>query len=220
MNYLLCAYRDWNIELFQKLSKKYKNMTLLTNPKKLTLKFVTNLNPSYIFFPDWSWIVSDQIVKKFTCVCIHESNLPKFRGGSPIQNQIIRNINKTKSTAFVMNNKLDAGDILLQKELSLKGNINEITDRIAQNNYELITNIIQGKFIRRKQSGKPTVFKRRQPYESELKSLNHPNQYIFNFIRMLEDPYPNAFMRIDGHKIIFKSAKIKGKNIHFEGVIE
>ncbi len=220
MNYLLCAYRDWNIELFQKLSKKYKNMTLLTNPKKLTLKFVTNLNPSYIFFPDWSWIVSDQIVKKFTCVCIHESNLPKFRGGSPIQNQIIRNINKTKSTAFVMNNKLDAGDILLQKELSLKGNINEITDRIAQNNYELITNIIQGKFIRIKKSGKPTVFKRRQPYESELKSLNHPNQYIFNFIRMLEDPYPNAFMRIDGHKIIFKSAKIKGKNIHFEGVIE
>jgi methionyl-tRNA formyltransferase len=220
MNILFCAYRDWNISLFQKLSKKFTNMTLLSNPKKLTTKFVTNLDPDYIFFPDWSWIVPQQIVEKFTCVCIHESNLPKFRGGSPIQNQIIRNIKKTKSTAFLMNNGIDTGDILLQKTLSLEGNISDIVDRITQNNYDLITKIIQGKFIQKKQSGKSTVFKRRQPFESELKSLNHPNQYIYNFIRMLQDPYPNAFLKIDGHKIIFKSAKIKGKNIHFEGVIE
>lgn len=195
-------------------------MTLLTNPKKLNVKFVTNVNPDYIFFPDWSWIVPDEIVKKFTCVCIHESNLPKFRGGSPIQNQIIRNIKKTKSTAFVMNNKLDGGDILLQKELSLEGSMNKIINRITKNNYELITNIIQGKFKQKKQSGKPTVFKRRQPFESELKSLNYSNQYLYNFIRMLEDPYPNAFIKIDGRKLIFSSAKIKGKNIHFEGFIE
>jgi len=220
MNYLFCAYRNWNITLFQKLSKKFNNMTLLTNPKKLTIKFVTDLNPDYIFFPDWSWIVPEQIIKKFICVCIHESNLPKFRGGSPIQNQIIRNIKKTKSTAFVMNNKLDTGDILLQKTLSLEGNMNEIIDRITQNNYDLITKIIRGKFIQKKQSGKPTVFKRRQPSESELESLNHSNQYIYNFIRMLQDPYPNAFLKIDGHKIIFKSVKIKGTNIHFGGVIE
>lgn len=220
MSYLFCAYREWNLELFRKLSKKYKNMTLLTNPKKLNVKFVTNVNPDYIFFPDWSWIVPDEIVKKFTCVCIHESNLPKFRGGSPIQNQIIRNIKKTKSTAFVMNNKLDGGDILLQKELSLEGSMNKIINRITKNNYELITNIIQGKFKQKKQSGKPTVFKRRQPFESELKSLNYSNQYLYNFIRMLEDPYPNAFIKIDGRKLIFSSAKIKGKNIHFEGFIE
>ena len=115
---------------------------------------------------------------------------------------------------------IDTGDILLQKTLSLEGNISDIVDRITQNNYDLITKIIQGKFIQKKQSGKSTVFKRRQPFESELKSLNHPNQYIYNFVRMLQDPYPNAFLKIDGHKIIFKSAKIKGKNIHFEGVIE
>ena len=146
--------------------------------------------------------------------------MPKFRGGSPIQNQIIRNIKKTKSTAFIMNNGIDTGDILLQKTLSLEGNIADIVDRITQNNYDLITKIIQGRFIQKKQPGKSTLFKRRQPFESELKSLNHPNQYIYNFIRMLQDPYPNSFLKIDGHKIIFKSAKIKGKNIHFEGVIE
>ena len=32
-----------------------------------------------------------------------EADLPKFRGGSPIQNQIIRGIDKTKTTAFLMN---------------------------------------------------------------------------------------------------------------------
>ena len=96
MVYLFCAHREWSIRLFEKLSKKYKNIILLTSPKKLSIKYVKKINPKFIFFPDWSWIVNDEIVNNYKCVCIHESNLPKFRGGSPLQNQIIRGIEKTK----------------------------------------------------------------------------------------------------------------------------
>ena len=38
---------------------------------------------------------TEEIVKLNNCICLHESNLPKFRGGSPIQNQIIKGIKKT-----------------------------------------------------------------------------------------------------------------------------
>ena len=105
----------------RKLSKRNKNFVRLTNPKKLTFSYIKKINPKYIFFPDWSWMVPRDIVNNFQCVCIHESDLPKFRGGSPIQNQIIRGIKKTKSTAFLMTEGLDKGDILLQKNLSLNG---------------------------------------------------------------------------------------------------
>ena len=220
MNYIFCAYRDWALELFQKLKKKYPDMHLLSSPKKLTLSYVKNKKPKLIFFPDWSWIVPDKLISNYKCICFHESNLPKFRGGSPIQNQIIRGIEKTKTTAFLMSEGLDKGDILLQKDLSLKGSLNEIFERMIQNDYYMIGKIIQGKYKLKKQKGNPTKFKRRSPKDSELKNLNHSKKYLYNFVRMLEDPYPNAFIKIGKRKLILKQAFYNRKKLLFNGEIE
>jgi len=206
--------------LFEKLKKKYKTMELINNPKKLSYNYIKKKNPKMIFFPDWSWIIPKQIVNNYQCICIHESNLPKFRGGSPIQNQIINGIDKTKSTAFIMTEKLDSGDIILQKTLSLKGSLNEIFNRMIENDYEIIVKAIQGKYRRRKQTGKSTYYKRRTPEQSELKNLEYSKKYLYDFIRMLADPYPNAFIKVGKKKIIFKSVKFNGKQLFFEGEIQ
>jgi len=195
-------------------------MYLLSSPKKLTINYLRRRKPEIIFFPDWSWIIPNEIISNYKCICFHESNLPKFRGGSPIQNQIIRGITKTKTTAFIMNEKIDAGDIILQKNLSLEGSIQEIFSRMSENDYSLILKIINGKYKRRKQSGKPTTYSRRKPKESELKNLNHSTNYLYNFIRMLEDPYPNAFIRIGKQKLIFKKAIYNNKKLSLEVKIE
>lgn len=219
MVYLFCAYRNWALLLYKKLIKKHKNMILVNNPKKLTAAYVKRIKPEIIFFPDWSWIIPHDIVKNYQCVCFHESNLPKFRGGSPIQNQIIRGIKKTKTTAFIMNEEIDAGDILLQKDLSLDGSLNEIFSRMIENDYFMINRIIQGKFKRRRQSGKSSKFKRRGPEESELKTLDYSEKYLYDFIRMLADPYPNAFVKFGKKKIVFKDVEFDGKKLKFRGEI-
>ena len=195
-------------------------MHLLSSPKRLTVNYVKKKNPKLIFFPDWSWIVPNDIISNYNCICFHESNLPKFRGGSPIQNQIIRGIEKTKTTAFLMNAGLDEGDILIQKELSLKGSINEIFDRMQENDFLMIQKIIQEKYTLRKQSGISSKYKRRSPKDSELKNLNHSKKYLYNFIRMLQDPYPNAFIKIGNHKLIFKEAFYNGKKLSIHGEIK
>ena len=220
MNYVYCAHRKYSLNVFKKLKKKYKNFILVNGNDNLTLSKIKKINPQFIFFPDWSWIVPNEIIKNYQCICIHESNLPKFRGGSPLQNQIIRGIKKTKSTAFLMNDKLDAGKILLKKDLSLDGTLDEIFQRIEKNNYDLIIKIIQGKFKLLSQKGKPTFYNRRKPSQSELKNLNHSKLYLHDFIRMLADPYPNAFIKIGKKKIVFKSSKLDGKKLSFEGEIE
>ena len=220
MTYLFCAYRDWAIDLYKLVSKKYKNMILLKNPKRLTPSYVKKINPKIIFFPDWSWIVPSEIVNNYRCVCFHESNLPKFRGGSPIQNQIIRWIKKTKTTAFLMDDGLDTGNILLQQDLSLDGSLDEIFERMISNDYNMISKIINGKYKLKKQQRRSTTYKRRKPEESELKTLNHSQIYLHNFIRMLSDPYPNAFIKMGNHKIIFKSSKLRKNKIEFVGEIE
>ena len=55
----------------------------------------------------------------------HASKLPRFSGGSPIQNQIIRGINKTYLTCYLMNEKLDDGPIITQYKLDLSGKLSD-----------------------------------------------------------------------------------------------
>jgi len=217
MKYLFCAYREWAIQLYNKLSRRYKSMILITSPNKLTLKNVKRIDPKFIFFPDWSWKVPVEILSHYKCICFHESALPQFRGGSPLQNQIIKGKTKTKTTAFLMDDGIDTGNILLRENLSLEGSLNEIFERMVKNDYKMIIKIINGQYRINKQQGKPTFFKRRKPEQSELKHLNYSKKYLYNFIRMLADPYPNAFLKIDKKRLVFKSADYDGKKLTFQG---
>ena len=119
-----------------------------------------------------------------------------------------------------MSSGLDEGDILLKKDLSLDGTLDEIFSRMIQNDFQMIVKIIKGNYKRRKQKGSPTVFKRRRPQQSELKNLRYSKRYLYDFIRMLADPYPNAFIKVGKKKIIFKNASFDGKKLKFQGEIE
>ena len=117
-----------------------------------------------------------------------------------------------------MNEKIDGGDIIMKKPLSLEGNLQDIFERMKKNDLEMIEKILKGNFRTRKQKGVPTFYKRRKPEESEL-NLNKSKEYIYNFIRMLSDPYPNAFIKIGKHKIVFKSVAYEGKELKIIGKI-
>ena len=106
----------------------------------------------------------------------------------------------------------------MKKSLSLEGNLQDIFARMKKNDFEIIENIIKGNFRSQKQIGVPTFYKRRKPEESEL-NLNKSKEYIYNFIRMLSDPYPNAFIKIGKHKIVFQSAAYEDKELKIVGKI-
>ena len=145
---------------------------------------------------------------------LHPSKLPNFAGGSPIQNQIIRNVKKSAVTLFVMNEKIDHGNILIQKELSLLGNLDEIFKRIIKIGTSLTLNILNKKYVEKK-TKITKIYKRRKPEESEitLKEIKLKNaNYLYNKIRMLQNPYPNAFIKtIDGKKLYIHKASLSKK---------
>ena len=62
--------------------------------KKFTIKvsYNENLIKKYdiIFLINYLKILSKNTVSKNFCLLVHESNLPKDKGGAPIQNQILR----------------------------------------------------------------------------------------------------------------------------------
>lgn len=58
-------------------------------------------------------------IPKYGCVNVHGSLLPKYRGAAPIQWSVINGEKKTGVTIMYMVKALDAGDMILKKEIEI-----------------------------------------------------------------------------------------------------
>jgi len=217
---LYCGYRDWAINIHSYLrshihphegSALYK-ITLVKDQNEF-LKIKNFKEFDAILFIGWSWIVPDHVVNNNKCICLHPSKLPKYRGGSPLQNQIIDGVEDSAVTLFIMDKQLDHGPILYQEDLSLKGNLTDIFERIEKIGFKGITKILDnwGKIIPRKQKHKQaTIYKRRKPQQSQIlvSDFNFfTAKELYNKIRSLGDPYPNAYIKCkDGTKLYLKES--------------
>ena len=217
MNIACITYRDWAKDIYEKIYETYKNehnFLIWSEKESFNSDKLLAFNPDLILWYGWSWIVEDVFVNDFTSIMLHPSPLPKYRGGSPIQNQIINGETLGAVSLFRMNEELDKGDIYQQLPLFLNGSLDDIFQRISDLGYAATCNIINGNYVLTKQDdSKSTYFKRRSPKDSEItidELKNKTAKYLYNKVRMLADPYPNAYIKtIDGKKLILKNVSIK-----------
>ena len=219
-NYVVATIKPWNLRFFNLKVRNFPGKWfLIDKPEELTLDKLNKLKPKYIFFPHWSWIVSQDILEKYECVCIHMTDLPYGRGGSPLQNLIIRGHTKTKVSALKMIGKVDSGPIYLKKNLSLVGRAENIFNRYSKVAFSIIEEIVKNEPKPHVQFGKEENFKRRGPEDSQiLKKYDFKN--LFNHIRMLDAPtYPKAFIEWGNFIIKFSHAKVdKEGNIQTKAI--
>ena len=219
-NILICGYRDWSYNLYVNIrSEIIKNIpdhhVVYVDHKDLLEENIKQYNPKYIFFICWSWIIKDDIINKYPCICLHPSLLPKYRGGSPMQHQIINGEKESAVTLFYMDEGIDTGDILFQKKFSLNGDLVDIYNRVTKIGSEGVMKIIQDSCDDRikQDESKATFYKRRKPSMSEIQVediSNFTSEELHNKVRALQDPYPNAFIRCkDGTKLFIKKTEIE-----------
>ena len=208
------GYRDWALNIYYEIEKITEHTVIIYRGKEeYSPQEIEIFSPDLILFYGWSWTIDEEIVESFNCIMLHPSALPKFRGGSPIQNQIIRGVRNSKLTLFLMKREMDSGDILEQGPLDLSGSIPEIFKRIELEGLRLTLKILKNGLMPVAQDeSKATYFKRRTPEESEItidELLQSDSHYLYNKVRMLGDPYPNAFIRTsDGKKLLIKHVEI------------
>ena len=210
MKFIIITKKKWDLNNFKNLSK---NILVLDD---INLVKIKRIKPKIIFFIHWSKFVSQNIFKKYLCIQFHASNLPKGRGGSPIQNQIMLKVNKTKISAFKISEILDSGPICLQDNLSLKGNAIDILRRMETKSIQMIKKIVKKKIlVFKEQKGKPSFFQRRKPSESKINvNKTRTINKLYDFLRMLDAPgYPNAFIKLNKFKFIFNDIKINKNKI-------
>ena len=215
----ICGYRDWSEKIYKKLDRNYSNdvkFIYVTEGDDL-YEFVGRYKPEIIFFIGWSWIIDKNIIENNKCICLHPSPLPKYRGGSPLQHQIINGEKESAVTLFRMSDGIDEGDILYQMKISLEGNLDDIFNRIIKSGYDGVVTIIEGNYkIMKQNEVEATFHKRRKPYMSEIKKTDFSNytaEKLHNKIRALQNPYPNAFIRCkDGEKLYITNSSLEVKN--------
>ncbi|MEZ7500937.1 methionyl-tRNA formyltransferase [Psychrobacter sp. Arc29] len=208
MNYIVAAVGDWNRKMFDELTRNLAgNWHYVSTPAELNKKIQGGFSPRYIFFPHWRWIVPINIVTNYECICFHMTDVPYGRGGSPLQNLIVRGHKYTVVTALRMEEGLDTGPVYLKEPLSVAGRAEDIYQRASELSWQMMANIIVNQIEPVSQEGKAVVFSRRTPKQSEIPQ-NLTLDQVYDYIRMLDAPdYPKAFLREGSYQLEFDNAK-------------
>lgn len=212
------AYRDWALYLADCVKFQFK-------PKHTVhIHFRQDEycpEADLTFLIGWSQIVPIDFYRHRQVLVLHPSPLPRYRGGSPIQHQIMAGEVNSAVTLFKLHVDypgVDSGPLYGQKVFTLEGNLKDILIRIADVGYELVQEAINQyeemkllTFVEQNEQI-ATTFRRRTPEQSEitldeLRSMTA--EQLHNKIRSLQDPYPNAFITLgDGSKLFITGSHV------------
>ena len=210
-NILIVSEKSWNKELVSYLQSTMPQYAfyLISQKEDFTVERIGSISPVKIFIPHWSYIIPSAIFERYECIVFHMTDLPYGRGGSPLQNLIVRGLTATKLSALRVEVGLDTGPVYLKMDLSLSGTAEEIFVRVNKLVGKMIVEIIQNNLQPVPQEGDPVVFKRRKPEQSDMSGLEKLEE-IFDYIRMMDaDGYPHAYIEKGEFRYEFTRASIK-----------
>ena len=212
--YVIASSKPWNKDLPVTLhAATGRQFQLISDPAELTPEHLIKLKPRYVFFTHWSHRITAEVFENCECVIFHMTDLPFGRGGSPLQNLIVRGIHETKISALRCAHEVDAGPIYLKHPLSLHGSAEDIYVMASEIIEKMIVEIINANPQPMAQVGEPTFFKRRKPDQGNLLDAESLEQ-AFDLIRMLDaDGYPHAFINAGKFRMEFTSACLKADSI-------
>jgi methionyl-tRNA formyltransferase len=204
---------------FQEFRKfcREKNLKLyVTYTKKEADEVIGKLTPDICFVIGWYRIFSKATLKLVPngFIGIHNSLLPKYRGGSPLVWSIINGEKKTGFSVFSFSDGMDEGNIWVQKEIEIKKTdyvsdvLIKIEKEAASQMKKNYLKIVNGKIKPKPQNHKLATFCAQRIPEDGLINWYQPAEKIYNFIRAQSVPYPGAFTFFGGNKLTVWKAEI------------
>ncbi len=149
-------------------------------------------------------------IPKFGTINLHASLLPQLRGAAPIHWAIIKGLQSTGVSTFFINEKIDFGNIIEQREVEIGNaeNTGNLYQRLKEIGSQLILTtlkqIISGKLITQKQIESKKLLKAPKLVKENTRiNWNKSGLEIFNFVRGLS-PHPTAWTKSEKTQKTFK----------------
>jgi methionyl-tRNA formyltransferase len=141
----------------------------------------------------------------YGCINVHASLLPKYRGAAPINWAIVRGEKITGITTMMMDEGMDTGDILLQKEVKIEveDNAESLSEKLSIVGAELLIETIS----LQKQDHSKATYAPMLKKENGIIDWRTSSEEIKNLIRGTL-PWPGAHTTIDGKNLKLYKAEV------------
>lgn len=214
---VLASDRPWTDGLAQRLSQRTGwAVHDVSDERGLARDALDRIRPDLVLIPFWSRIVPPEIHEAFECVIFHSSQVPYGRGGSPIQNLIVRGFEETQLSALRCEAELDAGPVYARRLLRLDGSLDAILERCVALIEELCVEIMLERPRPAPQEGDVVRFRRRTPDQSHIGDVTSVRE-AYDRIRMVDaDGYPRAFIDLNHLRVEFRNAELSDGRLTVE----
>lgn len=177
---------------------------------------VADLKPDLIITAAYGQIVPQAVldIPRLGCINVHASLLPLYRGGAPVHQAIIDGQEKTGVTIMYMVKKMDAGDMIAQKEIPIleEDTVGILYDRLSDLGAELLKetlpDILKGTNQRIPQDENLVTYAPTLSREDERLDWNMSARQVYNKVRGT-NPWPGSYTTYQG-----KTVKIWAGQVH------
>ena len=184
------------------------------NSKKF-IKIIKKLAPDVILVGSWGEIIKKEIINlpKVAFINCHPSLLPAHRGSNPYASAIKNGETKAGITFHLMNEGIDTGEILLQKDVNISeedtgGSLRNKCAFAAKNAVsELLDRLEKAELIPKKQDeSKASYFPRLNPHDAKI-NWKKPATQLHNNIRALL-PWIKSYTLHEDTFLYIRSTKV------------
>lgn len=147
-------------------------------------------------------------------LAVHDSLLPEYRGFAPLNWAILNGESRTGVTLFHLDERMDGGDIVLQREVPIgpDDTAPEVYERVCAATVELVREacplLASGTAPRIRQDYSVGTFTcSRQPADGWI-DWSAPTRAIYNRVRALTYPYPGAWTLHEGRRLTVWRARL------------
>jgi methionyl-tRNA formyltransferase len=202
-------------EDFADFAQQHNLDFLIASSQVAADEMIRAYRPDVVLVCCWYWLIGPRILQipNLGVFGIHNSLLPKYRGGSPLVWSILNGDTTVGATVFQFTAGMDDGPILEQVEIPI-GQDDGIGDALEKIELRLLETLpakwsalLRGDVAVRPQDGTGATYCGQRIPEDGHINWREPAPSIHNFVRSQTRPYPGAFCYAAERKIsIWKTA--------------
>ncbi len=167
---------------------------------EVVVEKLKEINADVIVVVAYGQKISSEILNlpRYKCINIHASLLPKYRGAAPINWAIINGEEETGITSVIMQDKIDAGEIVMQKSIKIgqEETAGELEDRLSKLGAEILIDSLRqietGNVKYTHQEEEFVTYAPKLKKGNGLINWNQGTNEIHNFVRGM-NPWPSAY---------------------------
>lgn len=206
------AVKAWAVE----------NEALVLQPGRLggeeISKGIQGRKPDILVVIDFGMLLPKEllVMPRLASLNVHTSLLPRYRGAAPVAWAIIRGDTHTGVTVMRLTEKLDAGDILLQKNTAIlpEEDLPSLESRLSRLGAEALLEAMgqleKGQAVWIKQDQAQAFYARKLTKADGHVDWNRPAREILNRLRAMK-PWPGSYTFYEGKRLIILDARVEDR---------